>query len=46
VPLGIASDDLVEPDEWFFVSLSKPSAGQIGKNPATVTIKDGAEPPA
>jgi len=46
VPLTIAADGIVEPDEWFFVSLSKPSIGKIGKNPATVIIKDGTQPPA
>lgn len=46
VPLDIVADAVVEPDEWFFVSLSKPSVGQIGKNPATVIIKDGAPPAA
>ena len=46
VPLDIVADGVVEPDEWFFVSLSKPSVGQIGKNPATVIIKDGAPPAA
>ena len=46
VPLQIVADDVTEPDEWFFVSLSKPSTGQTDKVPATVTIKDGAQPPA
>ena len=46
VPLAIVDDGVVEPDEWFFVSLSRPSVGQIGKNPATVIIKDGAPPAA
>ncbi|MDT4992687.1 MAG: large repetitive protein [Actinoplanes sp.] len=44
VPLSIVNDGVTEPDETFQVSLSQPSAGQIGKNPATVIIKDGSQP--
>jgi hypothetical protein len=46
VPLAIRSDAVVEPDEWFSVTLSKPSAGRIGKGSAVVVIQDGSPPSA
>ena len=44
VPLDIVADAVTEPDEWFSVSLSKPSRGKIGKGTAIVLIKDGGPP--
>jgi hypothetical protein len=46
VPLAIRSDAVVEPDEWFSVTISKPSAGRIGKGTAFVVIQDGSPPSA
>jgi hypothetical protein len=46
VPLDIKSDNITEPDEVFYVTISKPSVGQIGKGRGTVIIKDGGPPPA
>lgn len=44
IPVTIVADDIVEPDEYFTVRISSPSAGQIGKDTAVVTIKDGEQP--
>jgi hypothetical protein len=46
VPLTIRPDAVVEPNEWFSVTISKPSAGRIGKGTATVVIQDGSPPSA
>jgi hypothetical protein len=45
VPLAIASDAVAEPDEWFWFTISKPSAGRIGKGTAAVVIQNGSPPP-
>jgi hypothetical protein len=44
VPLDIKADNVTEPDEWFTVTISRPTAGTIGKGTAVVVIKDGGPP--
>jgi hypothetical protein len=44
VPLSIRSDAAIEPDEYFTVTLSQPSSGQVDKIPAVVVIRDGSPP--
>jgi hypothetical protein len=44
VPLDIVDDNVREPDEWFTVTISRPSSGSIGKGTAAVIIKDGGPP--
>jgi hypothetical protein len=44
VPIALVDDDKVEPDEFFTVTISKPSWGRIGNGTATVVIHDGGPP--
>jgi Calx-beta domain len=44
VPLTIVADGIVEPDEWFKVTISKATGAGIGRASAAVTIKDGSPP--
>lgn len=46
VPLDIRADGVTEPDEFFTVTISQPSTGQIGKGTAFVVIRDGSPPDA
>jgi len=44
VPLSIRPDGVKEPDEYFTVTISQPSSGQVDKTPAVVVIRDGSPP--
>lgn len=44
VPLDIRDDGIREPDEWFLVTIYKPSGGVIGTGTAQVIILDGSPP--
>lgn len=44
VPVDIVPDRITEPDEFFYATISDPSAGQIGVGQTEVTIRDGAPP--
>jgi hypothetical protein len=44
VPIEVVADRVVEPAEWFAVTISEPSAGTIQTDRVEITICDGSPP--
>lgn len=44
VPVDIVADKVVEPEEHFKVTISKPVGAVIGQGSAAVVIRDGSQP--